>query len=158
MRLMLATLLTVTLAAPAVAQPETVRAGGAELSSFSNYWIEKPEGCQPMISFTIKNVSSGDIGPVEFRLQIVDNDKQSVFAGGSASVPSADLRPGHSKEIVIGGDRDITLHDCMGDMHETPFSSIHFAVQLTAKVGQNPASIKVVREEPMKDETVPSQN
>ena len=38
MRLMLATLLTLTLAAPAVAQSDAPRAGGAEFFGLKTYW------------------------------------------------------------------------------------------------------------------------
>jgi hypothetical protein len=158
MRLMLATLSTMVLSVSAAAQSDIVRAGGAEFSGFNTYWTEKHEGCQPMISFTVKNSSSGDIGPVEFRMEVVDNDRKSVFAGGSASMSSTDLPPGHTKEIAIGGDHDITLHDCMGDMHEAPFSSIHFAIGLSAKIGHDSASVEIVRDQPMKGESVPAKN
>jgi hypothetical protein len=158
MRLILATLLTMALTTPAVAQSDVPHAGGAEFFGFKTYWTKKREGCQPMISFKIKNTSSGDVGPIEFRMEVVDKDKKSVFAGGSASVRSIDLPPGHTTEIAIGGDHDITPRDCLGDMHESAFSTIHFAIRLTATVGQDPMSVEIVRDEPMKDERVPAQN
>ncbi len=114
MRLMLATLLTMAVATPAFAQSDVSRAGAAELFGFKTYWAEKREGCQPMISFRIKNTSSGDIGPIEFHMEVLDKDKKSVFANGLASMPSSDLPPGHTREIVIGGDHDITPRDCLG--------------------------------------------
>jgi hypothetical protein len=154
MRLMLSTLLTISLATPAGAQ-SNLRVGGAEFSGFKTYWAEQREGCKPMISFKIKNTSSGDIEPIEFRMEVVDKDRGAVFAGGSASVPSTEVPPGHTKEIAIGGDHDITPHDCLGDMHESAFSTIHFAIRLTATAGQ--ASVEVVRDEPIKEELVPAQ-
>jgi hypothetical protein len=158
MRLILATLLTMALTTPAVAQSDVPHAGGAEFFGFKTYWTKKREGCQPMISLKIKNTSSGDVGPIEFRMEVVDKDKKSVFAGGSASVRSIDLPPGRITEIAIGGDHDITPRDCLGDMHESAFSTIHFAIRLTATVGQDPMSVEIVRDEPMKDERVPVQN
>lgn len=158
MRLILATLLTTALATPAVAQSDVPHAGGAEFFGFKTYWTKKREGCQPMISFKIRNTSSGDIGPIEFRMEVVDEDKKSVFAGGMASVPSADLPPGQTKEIAIGGDHDITPRECLGDMHEMAFSSIHFAIRLTATVGQDPVAVEIVRDEPMQEERVPAQD
>jgi hypothetical protein len=158
MRLMLVTLLTMALTASAVAQSDSPRAGGAEFFGFKTYWVEKREGCQPTISFNIKNASSGPIGPIEFSMEVVDKDKKSVFAGGLASVPSTDLPPGHTKAIAIGGDHDITAHDCLGDMHEMAFSTIHFAIRLTATVGQDPKSVEIARDEPMKEERVPAQD
>ena len=158
MRLMLATFLTVALATGAVAQSDVPRAGGAEFSGFKTYWAEKRESCQPMISFKIKNTSPGAIGPIGVRMEVVDKDKGSVFASGLASVPSAELPPGNSKEIAIGGDHEIAPHDCLGDMHETAFSTIHFAIRLTATTGQDPTSVEILREEPMKDELVPAQD
>ena len=149
MRLMLATFLTVALATGAVAQSDVPRAGGAEFSGFKTYWAEKRESCQPMISFKIKNTSPGAIGPIGVRMEV---------ASGLASVPSAELPPGNSKEIAIGGDHEITPHDCLGDMHETAFSTIHFAIRLTATTGQDPTSVEILREEPMKDELVPAQD
>ena len=157
MRLRLATLLTVALATSAIAQSEVPRAGGAEFSGFKTYWAEKRESCQPMISFKIKNASSGAIGPINVRMEVVDKDKGTVFAGGLASVPSAELAPGNAKEIAIGGDHEIAPHDCLGDMHETAFSTIHFVIRLTATAGQDPTSVEILRDEPMKDELVPDQ-
>jgi hypothetical protein len=155
MRTMLATLLATTLTTPAVAQSDVARAGGVEFFGFNTYWAEKPEGCQPIISLKIKNTSSGDIGPIEFRMEVVDNDNGSVFAGGSASVPSTELPTGHTEEMAIWGDHDITLHDCLGDMHQIAFSTIHFAVRLTATVGQDPVRVEIIRDKPMTNELVP---
>jgi hypothetical protein len=158
MRLRLATLLTVALSTGATAQSDVPRAGGAEFSGFKTYWAEKRESCQPMISFMIKNTSSGAIGPIRVRMEVVDRDKGSLFAGGLVSVPSAELPPGSAKEIAIGGDHQITPHDCLGDMHETAFSTIHFAIRLIATAGQDPTSVEILRDEPMKDEVVPAQD
>jgi hypothetical protein len=157
MRLMLATLLTVALATGAVAQSEVPRAGGAEFSGFKTYWAEKRESCQPMISFKIKNTSSGAIGPIRVRMEVVDKDKGTVFATGLVSVPSAELPPGNAKEIAIGGDHEIAPHDCLGDMHEAAFSTIHFVIRLSATVGQDATSVEILRDEPVKDELVPDQ-
>jgi hypothetical protein len=157
MRLMLATLLTTAVAAQAVAQSDVVRAGGAEFFGFKTYWAEKRDGCQPMISLKIKNPSSGDLGPIALRLDVVDKDKNAVFARGLASVASTELPPGRTKDIAVGGDHDITAHECLGDMHEMAFSGIHFAVRLTATAGQDPAGAEIVRDEPMRDELVPEQ-
>jgi len=158
MRLMFATLLTLAVATTAVAQSDVRRAGGAEFFGVRTYWAEKREGCQPMISVKIENTLSGDVGPIELRMEVVDKDKRSVVAGGLASVPATDLPPGHTKEIAIGGDHDITAHECLGDMHEMAFSTIHFAIRLTAKVGQDPVSVEIARDEPMTDERVRSQD
>jgi hypothetical protein len=156
--LILATLLTTALATLAVAQSDVSRAAGAEFSGFKTYWAEKREGCQPMISFKIKNISSEDIGPIDFRMEVVDEDNKTAFAHGTASMPSGDLVPGHTKDIAIGGDHDISALDCLGDMHQTAFSTIHFAIRLTATVGRGSASAEIVRDEPMKEERVPAQN
>jgi hypothetical protein len=156
--LVLATPLTMALAAPGVAQSGVQRAGGAEFSGLKTYWAEKREGCQPMIAFNIKNASSGAIGPIELRMEVVDKDTKSVFAGGAASVPSTGLPPGQIKEIAIGGDHDIAAHDCLGDMHEMAFSNIHFTVRLTATVGQDRMSVDVARDAPMTQERVPAQD
>ena len=158
MRFIFATLLTLTMAAPAVAQSEGTHAGGAEFFGLKTYWAQKREGCQPMVSFKIKNTSSGDIGPIQFRMEVVDMDNKSVFASGLASVSSTDLPPGHTQEIAIGGDRDIMPRDCLGDMHETAFSSIHFAIRLSATVGKDPVTVEIARDEPIKEERVPSQS
>lgn len=158
MRLILATLLTAALATPAVAQSEVPHAGGAEFFGFKTYWAQKREGCRPMISFKIRNTSSGDVGPIEFHMEVVDNDKKSVFAGGLASVPSTDLPPGQTKEIAIGGDHDITPRECLGDMHEMAFSGIHFAIRLIATVGHDPVGVEIVRDEPMQEDRVPTQD
>jgi hypothetical protein len=158
MRFIFATLLTLTLAAPAVAQSDAPRAGGAEFFGLKTYWAQKREGCQPMVSLKIKNTSSGGIGPIQFRMEVVDMDNKSVFASGSALVSSSDLPPGHAQEIAIGGDRDIMPRDCLGDMHEMAFSNIHFAIRLTATVGQDPVAVEIARDEPIKEERVPSQS
>jgi hypothetical protein len=157
MRMMLATLLTITLAIPAVAQSDASHAGAAEFSGFRTYWAEKREGCQPMVSFTVKNASSGEIGPIDVRMEVLDKDKKSVFASGSASLPALDLPPGHVKDITIGGDHDIAPRDCRGDMHEAAFSDINFAVRLTAAIGQDHTSVEILREAPMKEERIPAQ-
>jgi hypothetical protein len=73
------------------------------------------------------------------------------------SVPSEELPPGNAKDIAIGGDHEITPHDCLGDMHEAPFSTIHFVIRLTATAGQDPTGIEILRDEPIKDEVVPAQ-
>ena len=89
-----------------------------------------------MISFNIKNASSGPIGPIEFRMEVVDKDKKSVFAGGLASVPSIDVPPGHTKR---NRHRRRPRHHGPrppGDMHEMAFSTIHFAIWVTATVGR----------------------
>jgi hypothetical protein len=43
-------------------------------------------------------------------------------------------------------------------MHEMAFSTIHFAIRLTATVGQDPKSVEIARDEPMKEERVPAQD
>jgi hypothetical protein len=148
-------LLALASAGPACAQSDVARAGGGEFSGFKTYWAEKREGCRPMISFRIKNVSSGAIEPIEVRLEVLDKDKKSVFAGGSAAIAPADLPPGGTKDVAIGADHDITSRDCIGDMHQIPFSDIHFAVRLTATVGQNPTKVEILPEQPMKQDRVP---
>jgi hypothetical protein len=85
-------------------------------------------------------------------MTVVDNDAKSVFADGAASVPSADLPPGGTKAVIIGGSRDITAHDCLGDMHETPFSTIHFVVRLTAAIGQDSTRIELIADAPMTED------
>src|SRR5579864_1966497 len=85
------------LASPALAQSETARAGGGEFSGFKTYWAEHREGCQPMISFSVKNISSGTIGPIEMRMEVLDKDKKSIFASGSATLAPADLPRGGTK-------------------------------------------------------------
>ena len=42
-------------------------------------------------------------------------------------------------------------------MHETAFSTIHFVIRLTATAGEDPTSVELLREEPMKDELVADQ-
>ena len=151
-------LLAIPLAGPACAQSDVARAGGGEFSGFKTYWAEKREGCRPMISFRIKNVSSGAIEPIEVQMEVLDKDKKSVFAGGSAAITPADLPPGGTKDIAIGADHDITSRDCIGDMHQIPFSDIHFAVRLTATVGQNPTHVEILPEQPMKQDRVPARD
>jgi hypothetical protein len=157
MRIVLASLLAMALVTPAVAQSDVARAGGAEFFDFKTYWAKKPEGCQPMITFKMKNPSSGEIGPIKFSMDIVDKDNGSIFARGLASMPSTELPTGQTKEIAIPGDHDITQHDCLGDMHEVAFSTIHFAVRLTATAGQDPVGVELMQDVPMKDELVPAQ-
>jgi len=152
MRRILNTLLVLLPATAAMARSDIVRVAGAEFFGFKTYWTEKREGCQPMISFQIKNTSTGSIGPIAFHMTVVDNDAKSVFADGAASVPSADLPPGGTKAVIIGGSRDITAHECLGDMHESPFSTIHFAIRLTAAIGPDPASIEIVADAPMTED------
>jgi hypothetical protein len=163
MRWMLATFLMTALVAPAVADPDptvvgTKIVGGAAFSGFKTYWAQRPDGCQPMAAFEITNTSSGNIGPIEVRLEVVDRDKGSVFAAGAASVPSSELPPGRVKQIAIGGDHEISAHDCLGDMHEAAFSSIHFAVRLFARASQDAASAEVVRDAPMQEALVAAQD
>jgi hypothetical protein len=158
MRTMLATLLTVALATSASAQSDVPRVGGAEFSGFKTYWAQKRESCQPMISFKIKNTSSGAIGPIRVHMEVVDKDSGSIFAGGLALLQATELPPGNAKEVVIGGDHEIAPHDCLGDMHETAFATVHFVVRLTATAGQDPASVEILRDEAMKDEVVPAQD
>jgi hypothetical protein len=148
-------MLALASAGPACAQSDVARAGGGEFSAFKTYWAEKREGCTPMIAFTIKNVASGAIEPIEVRMEVLDKDKKSVFAAGSAAI--ADLPPGGTKDIAIGADHDITSRDCIGDMHQIPFSDVHFAVRLTATVGHN-ASVEILPEQPMKPDRVPARN
>jgi len=149
-------MLALASAGPACAQSDVARAGGGEFSAFKTYWAEKRESCTPMISFTIKNVSSGAIEPIEVRMEVLDKDKKSVFAGGSAAI--ADLPPGGTKDIAIGADHDITSRDCIGDMHQIPFSDVHFAVRLTATVGHNASNVEILPEQPMKPDRVPARN
>jgi len=145
-------------AGPACAQSDVARAGGGEFSNFKTYWLEKRESCKPMVSFRIKNVSSGAIEPIEVRMEVLDKDKKSVFAGGSAMIAPADLPAGGTKDIAIGADQDITSRDCIGDMHQIPFSDIHFAVRLTATVDHNPTNIEILPEQPMKQDRVPARD
>src|ERR1700761_8817687 len=107
MRMTLAALLTLAPGIGAVAQSYLPRFGNAEFSGFKTFWVQKPEGCQPMISFNIKNISSGAIGPIRVLMDVVDKDRDSVFAGGVIVVPSDELPPGKAKEVVIGGDHEI---------------------------------------------------
>jgi hypothetical protein len=91
-------------------------------------------------------------------MEVLDQDKKSVFAGGSAAIAPADLPPGGTKDIAIGADHDITSRDCIGDMHQIPFSDIHFAVRLTATVGHNSSNVEIFPEQPMKPDRVPARN
>jgi hypothetical protein len=143
---------------PAVAQSDIPRAGGGEFTDFKTYWVEKRESCKPMVSFRIKNVSSEAIEPIEVRLEVLDRDKKSIFAVGSAVIAPADLPAGATKDIAIGADQDITSRDCIGDMHQIPFSDIHFAVRLTATVGHNPTNVEILPEQPMKQDRVPARD
>ena len=149
-------MLALASAGPACAQSDVARAGGGEFSAFKTYWAEKREGCTQTIAFTIKNVSSGAIEPIEVRMEVLDKDKKSVFAGGSAAI--ADLQPGATKDIAIGADHDITSRDCIGDMHQIPFSDVHFTVRLTATVGHNSSNVEILPEQPMKPDRVPARN
>jgi hypothetical protein len=158
MRSMLMSLLALALLDPASAQSNVRSKAGAEFFGSKTYWAQKREGCQPMVALRIKNTTSGDIGPMEFHLEIIDRDNKSVFARGSASVASRDLPPGVIKEIAIGGDHDIMPRDCLGDMHEMAFSSIHFAVRLVATVGQDRTSVDIISDEPITEERVPEEN
>ena len=156
MKRFIVAVLALASAGPACAQSDVARAGGGEFSGFKTYWVEKREGCKPMISFKIKNISSGAIEPIEVRMEILDKDKKSMFAGGSAAIAPADLPPGGTKDIAIGADHDIPSRDCIGDMHQIPFSDIHFAVRLTATVGPNSTKVEILPEQPMKEERVPA--
>jgi len=158
MKPFIAAAIALILASTALAQSEPARAGGGEFSSFKTYWAENKEGCQPMISFSVKNVSSGAIGPIEIRMEVLDKDKKSIFAGGSATLTPADLPQGGTKNIAIGADHGITARDCLGDMHQPPFSGIHFAVRLTATVSHDPSGIEIFPEQPIKEERVPERN
>ena len=146
------------LASPALAQSETARAGGGEFSGFKTYWAEHREGCQPMISFSVKNINSDTIEPIEIRMEVLDKDKKSIFASGSATLTPADLPRGGSKNIAIGADHSITARDCLGDMHQPPLSGIHFAVRLSATVSQDPNGIEIFPEQPIKEERVPARD
>jgi len=145
-------------AGPAGAQSDIARAGGGEFSDFKTYWIEKRESCKPMVSFRIRNASSAAIEPIEVRMEVLDEDKKSIFAGGAAAIAPADLPPGATKDIAIGGDHEITSRDCIGDMHQIPFSDIHFAVRLTATVGHNPGNVEILAAQPMKQDRVPARD
>ena len=151
-------MLALASAGPAWGQSDVARAGGGEFSGFKTYWIERREVCKPMVSFRIKNVSSGAIEPIEVRMEVLDKDKNSIFAAGSAAIAPADLPPGGTKDIAIGADHDITSRDCIGDMHQIPFSDIHFAVRLTATVGHNPTKVEILPEQPMKQDRVPQRD
>ncbi|HEY4041767.1 MAG TPA: hypothetical protein VGM32_07965 [Rhodopila sp.] len=157
MRWMLATFLTMTLVFPAVADSDAKIVGGAAFSDFKTYWAQKRDGCQPMIAFKLENTSPGEIGPIAIRLEVVDTDKGSAFAAGGVSLPSSDLPPGHVKDISIGGDHDISAHDCLGDMHETAFSAVHFLVRLSATAGPDAANVEIVRDVPMQPALVAAQ-
>jgi hypothetical protein len=154
MRPLFGTLLVITAASPAVAQSS----GGAAFSGVRTYWAEKREGCQPLVAVTVKNVSAATIGPIGLRMEVIDTDTKSAFARGEASVPATELPPGRATTITIGGDRDITPLDCLGDMHEAPFSTIHFAIRLTATIGADPAIVQIAAAEPMSDQRVSAGN
>jgi hypothetical protein len=158
MKPFIAAAIALILASTALAQSEPARAGGGEFSSFKTYWAENKEGCQPMISFSVKNVSSGAIGPIEIRMEVLDKDKKSIFASGSATLAPADLPRGGTKNIAIGDNHSITARDCLGDMHQPPFSGIHFAVRLTATLSQDPNGIEIFPEQPIKEERVPTRD
>ena len=111
-----------------------------------------------MIAVTVKNTSAEPLGPIAFRMEVVDTGTKSVFTRGAVTVPPTELPPGRAKEIAIGGDRDITPHECLGDMHEAPFSTIHFAIHLTATLGQDLAGIEIALAEPMTDQRIPAKN
>lgn len=151
-------MLALTLAGPACAQSATARAGGGEFSGFKTYWAENKDGCRPMISFKIKNVSSGDIGPIDVHMEVLDRDKKSIFASGSATVTPAELPQGASKDVAVAGDHNITARDCLGDMHQPAFSEVHFAIRLTATLGHDPSGVEIFPEQPIKDERVPARD
>jgi hypothetical protein len=150
--------LVMALASPTFAQSDAPRVGGAAFSGFKTYWADRRDGCRPMVSFTVMNASSGPVGPIDFRMEVFDKDKNALFAGGSATVAAAGLPPGQSADVVIGGDHDITPRDCRGDMHQSPLSAIHFAVRLTAKTGLDQADVEILRDEPMTQQRVPAQD
>jgi len=151
-------LVIMALVTPGFAQPDIARAGGAEFFGFKTYWADKQDGCRPMVSFTVKNVSSAELGAIDFHMEVLDKDQNSVFAGGSASVAASDLPPGQIRDVAIGVDRPITPRDCRGDMHQSPLSGIHFSVRLTAKIGAEPAGVEILPDEPMTQIRVPAQN
>jgi hypothetical protein len=157
MRLLLATFLATTLPIVAIAQSEVSGPRGAAFFGFRTYWAQKRDGCRPMLALKVRNASSAALGPIELRMQVVDTDRGAVFANGLASVPSGELPPGQARDIVIGGDHDITAHECLGDMHETAFSGIHFVVRVSARAGQDAASVEIVGNEPMTDVLRPAQ-
>ena len=146
------------LALPAFAQSDAPRVGVAAFSGFKTYWADRRDGCRPMVSFTVRNDSSETMGSIDIRMEVLDKDKGAVFAVGSATVASAGLPPGESADAAIGGDHDITSRDCRGDMHQSPFSAIHFTVRLTAKIGQDQADVEIVRDEPMTQQRVPAKD
>lgn len=158
MKPVIAAAFALLLASPALAQSDTARAGGGEFWGFKTYWAQSREACRPMISFSVKNASSGPIGPMEIRMEVVDTDKKAKFAGGSATLAPADLPPGATKDIAIGADQSISSRDCVGDMHQPPLSGIHFAVQLSATVGQDPKGIEIFPQQPIKEQLVPARN
>jgi len=158
MKPFIAAAIALILASTALAQSEPARAGGGEFSSFKTYWAENKEGCQPMISFSVKNVSSDAIGPIEIRMEVLNKDKKSIFASGSATLTPGDLPRGGTKNIAIGADHSISARDCLGDMHQPPFSGIHFAVRLTATLSHDPNGIEIFPEQPIKEESVPARD
>jgi len=145
-------------ATPGFAQSDITRAGGAEFFGFKTYWADRPDGCRPMVSLTVKNVSAAAVGAIEFRMEVLDKDQNSVFASGSASLAADDLPPGQIRDFAIGVDRPITPRDCRGDMHQSPLSGIHFSVRLTAKIGADPTGVEILPDEPMTQIRVPAQN
>ncbi len=151
-------LVIMALATPTFAQSDIARAGGAEFFGFKTYWADKQDGCRPMVSFTVKNVSSTALGAIDFHMDVVDKDQNSVFASGSASVAADDLPPGQIRDFAIGVDRPITPRDCRGDMHQSPLSGIHFSVRLTAKIGADPTGVEILPDAPMTQTRVPAQN
>jgi hypothetical protein len=158
MRSVLTWLLALAVLDSAVAQSNVANAAGAEFFGAKTYWMQKRESCQPVVALGIKNTTSGDIGPIELQLEIIDQDNKSVFARGAASVASRDLPPGAVKEIAIGGDHDIMPRDCLGDMHEMAFSSIHFAVRLVAAVGPDRTNVEIISDKAMTEERVAGEN
>jgi hypothetical protein len=158
MKLFVATAFALSLASPALAQSATARAGGGEFSGFKTYWAQSREGCRPMISLSVKNVSSGTIGPIDIRMEVVDTDKKSKFASGSATLTPADLPPGGTKNIAIGADQSISSRDCLGDMHQPPLSGIHFAARLTATVSHDADGVEIFPAQPMAEERIPTPN
>lgn len=142
------------MAIPAVAQPAPQAVGGALFSGIKTYWTQHENGCQPMVAVTIRNPTGAEVGPIGLRVEVIDTDAKSTFGIGTASVPAAELPPGAAKTIAIGADHQITPHDCIGDMHEVPFSTIHFVVRLSATAGQG-ASVDLARDVPMQPDLAP---
>ncbi len=163
MKRAISAILIMALATPAFAQSDIApadiaRAGGAEFFAFKTYWADKPDGCRPMVSFKVRNASSAELGAIDVRMDVLDKDRNSVFADASASVAASDLPPGQIRDVAIAVDRAITPRDCRGDMHQSPLSAIHFSVRLTAKIGADPAGVEILPDEPMTQIRVPTQN